>query len=511
MISSTPWLGLCLAGIAVYLIQHIAFRRNSVPLPPGPKPLPILGNLYDLPKEKAWFTYAEWGKRFGDIVHIHVFGQHIIILNSAKIAVEMLDKKGANYSDRPVLPFAGDILGFKYSLGLLSYGDSFREIRKRFHRIVGTRSAVEKYSDIETMEIRRFLKRVLAEPERLAAHIQLTVGTITLRIAYGYQVEEENDRLINLAEEAISIFVKASSPGAYLVDSIPILKYVPEWMPGAGFQRQARKWKAVIDELIDVPYDFVKSQMEAGIAPKSYTSVLLEGRMSSLSEEEVVAIKWSAMSFYSGGVHTASDIVATTVTAIHAMFLAMTLFPEVQKKAQAEIDAIVGLDRLPALSDRQSLPYMEALLRELHRWHPVCILGIPHRTSEDDVHNGYYIPKGSLVIANLWSMLSDPRTFSGPMEFRPERFLAQEGKQSEQDPHSIAFGFGRRICPGLQLASASVWLVTAMTLAAFNISKAVEGGVEITLELDFSRYPKLFKCSVQPRSAKALELIQQGI
>ena len=100
------------------------------------------------------------------------------------------------------------------------------------------------------------------------------------------------------------------------------------------------------------------------------------------------------------------------------MFLAMTLFPEVQRKAQVEIDAIVGPDRLPTLSDRQSLPYMEALLKEIHRWHPIAHLGkplyhlsmrlslvktgVPHRTSEDDIHNGYYIPKGSLVFANIW-------------------------------------------------------------------------------------------------------------
>ncbi|KAL4068367.1 cytochrome P450 [Scleroderma yunnanense] len=198
---------------------------------------------------------------------------------------------------------------------------------------------------------------------------------------------------------------------------------------------------------------------------------------------------------------------------MHSMFLAMTLFPEVQKKAQAEIDAIVGLDRLPTLSDRQCLPYMEALLKEIYRWHVVSRLGVAHRTSEDDIHDGYYIPKGSLVVANMWFMLRDPRSFSGPMEFRPERFLVCEGKQPEQDPRTICFGFGRRICPGLQLADASVWLLTAMTLAVFDITKALENGVEITPEVDHSSsqgvsHPKPFKCSIQPRSAKTLELIQ---
>ncbi|KAL4071144.1 cytochrome P450 [Scleroderma yunnanense] len=509
MTSSATWLGVCLASAAAYFIQRIVFKRSTPPLPPGPEPLPILGNLYDLPTEKPCITYTEWSKKFGDIVHIHVFGQHIILINSAKTAVEMLDKKSVKYSDRPVLPLAGDLLGCKRSLPLLSYGDTFRETRKRFHRTIGTRAAVEEYSDIETIEIHRFLKRVLAKPEQLVAHIRLTIGAVVLRIAYGYQVKEGSDHLVNLAEEAVGIFLKATAPGAFL--------YVPEWVPGAGFQKQAREWKAVMDELVDVPYNLVKSQVEAGVAPKSYTSVLLEGRVASLSEEEVLSIKWSAASFYGGTPSSASSPLSslTCVAAMHSMFLAMTLFPEVQKKAQAEIDAIVGLDRLPTLSDRQSLPYMEALVKEIHRWHVVSPLGVPHRTSEDDVHNGYYIPKGTIILANLWSMLHDPHSFSAPMEFRPERFLMIEGKQPEQDPRTICFGFGRRVTLGLQLADASVWLLTAMTLAVFDIKKAVEGGVEITPDVDPSSqgvsHPKPFKCSIQPRSAKALELIQQDI
>ncbi|KAL4069081.1 cytochrome P450 [Scleroderma citrinum] len=503
MTSSATWLGVCLASAAAYFIQRIVFKRSTPPLPPGPEPLPILGNLYDLPTEKPCITYTEWSKKFGDIVHIHVFGQHIILINSAKTAVEMLDKKSVKYSDRPVLPLAGDLLGCKRSLPLLSYGDTFRETRKRFHRTIGTRAAVEEYSDIETIEIHRFLKRVLAKPEQLVAHIRLTIGAVVLRIAYGYQVKEGSDHLVNLAEEAVGIFLKATAPGAFLVDSIPICKYTLGMLYAWELTfpcSEAREWKAVMDELVDVPYNLVKSQVEAGVAPKSYTSVLLEGRVASLSEEEVLSIKWSAASFYGGGADTASEIMS--VAAMHSMFLAMTLFPEVQKKAQAEIDAIVGLDRLPTLSDRQSLPYMEALVKEIHRWHVVSPLGVPHRTSEDDVHNGYYIPKGTIILANLWSMLHDPHSFSAPMEFRPERFLMIEGKQPEQDPRTICFGFGRRICPGgciflelrpitilsvtlgLQLADASVWLLTAMTLAVFDIKKAVEGGVEITPDVD---------------------------
>jgi len=193
----------------------------------------------------------------------------------------------------------------------------------------------------------------------------------------------------------------------------------------------------------------------------------------------------------------------------------MTLFPDVQKKAQAEIDAVVGTDRLPSFADRDSLPYIEALVKESLRWNVVVPTGIPHCVSEDDIHDGYYIPKGSWIMPNIWFMLNDPQTYANPSQFNPERFLDNDGKDPEREPRTICFGFGRRICPGLHLVDASIWLSTVMSLAVFDISKIVENGVELTPEVDSSSgaisHPKPFKCSIKPRSAKAIALIQQDV
>jgi hypothetical protein len=122
----------------------------------------------------------------------------------------------------------------------------------------------------------------------------------------------------------------------------------------------------------------------AGIAPKSFTSNLLEGR--TLSAEEDHIVKWSAASLYSGGADTVSPLFTylkyfeinfpQTVSAIYSLFLAMTLSPDAQKKAQAEIDAVVGSDRLPSFADRDSLPYVEALTKEILRWNAVVPTGM---------------------------------------------------------------------------------------------------------------------------------------
>ncbi|EGO01616.1 hypothetical protein SERLA73DRAFT_166166 [Serpula lacrymans var. lacrymans S7.3] len=496
MLDSVTWLDVSLAALAVFL--------PSLPLPPGPNRMPLLGNLLDMPSDKPWLTFADWGKKFGDISSAVVLGQHIIVLNAVKPAIDMLDKKSAVYSDRPVLPMGGELVGWKNTLVLLPYGDRFREYRKNFHRVIGTRANLEKYHQVEEVETHRFLQRVLAKPSDLSAQVRKTAGSIILRISHGYEVKETEDPFVQLADRAVAQFSASTATGAFMVDVMPALKHVPDWFPGAGFKVKAKEWSATLEEMVAMPYRFVKDQMAAGIAPPSFTSNLLDAK--SLSAEEEHVIKWSAASLYSGGADT-------TVSAIYSLYLAMQLYPEVQRKAQAEIDAVVGNDRLPTFADRESLPYVEALAKEVLRWNVVVPLAVPHRVTEDDVHEGYLIPKGSLIMPNIWYMLHDPRTYANPSEFDPSRFLKTEGKEPEVDPRTMCFGFGRRICPGLHLADASVFISCAMSLAVFNISKAVVNGVEVTPEVDPSSgtisHPKPFDCSIRPRSAKALALVQQ--
>ncbi|KAG0702313.1 cytochrome P450 [Suillus ampliporus] len=459
-----------------------------------------------MPHIKPWLTFADWGKKYGDISRIEVLGQHIIVVNSVKTAVDMMDKKSTIYSDRPVFHMAGELCGWKHIVTFIPYGEHFRQYRKHFHRIIGSRAALDIFKPIEELETHRFLKRVLATPDQLQAHIRHTAGAIILRISHGYEVKENNDPFIDLADRALDQFSRSTAPGAFMVDIVPLLAKVPEWFPGAGFKRIAREWHKTVEELAAAPHKFVKDQMAAGIALESFTSNLLEGRTVSMEEEHIV--KWTAASLYAGGADT-------TVSATYSLFLAMSLFPDVQRKAQAEIDAVVGPDRLPSFADRDSLPYIEALAKEVLRWNAVVPTSVAHRVTEDDIHDGYHIPKGSLIIANIWFMLNDPRTYADPSQFNPERFLAKDGKGPETDPRTICFGFGRRICPGLHLADASVWISTAMSLAVFDISKVIENGVEITPELDPSSgtisHPKPFKCSIKPRSSNATGLIQRDV
>jgi len=199
----------------------------------------------------------------------------------------------------------------------------------------------------------------------------------------------------------------------------------------------------------------------------------------------------------------------TTGATLIIFILAMVLHPEVQARAQAEIDEVVGTDRLPDLDDRDSLPYIEAIYRETLRWKPVVPTAIQHATTEEDVYNGHYIPKKALVIPNVWAMTQNPDKYPSPSSFNPSRFLDAEGNLIGDEP-SYVFGFGRRICPGRHLAKDSVWLAMVRILSMFRIEKTtdatgnmVEPNPEWTTGI--TSYPKAFPCRVVPRWEEVLK------
>ncbi|KIM37607.1 hypothetical protein M413DRAFT_258291 [Hebeloma cylindrosporum] len=430
----------------------------------------------------------------------------MIIVNSATIMDE-LDKKGAIYSDRPVLEMGGELVGYSQTLVLIAYGARFRTYRKHFSRYLGSPKPIQQLYPLVERESRRFLKRTLANHQDVLPHLRKLAGGIILRLTYGYEVQDGEDPFVNLIEHANDNFNAATVPGAFPVDFFPAMKKLPQWLPGMGFMKLAAEWAKDTARMVEVPYNYTKQQMAAGTAVPSFVSTSLEDE-SSLSADDIRDLRFAASSMYGGGADT-------TVSAEYAFYLAMVLYPEVQKKAQAELDAVVGNGRLPNFNDQPQLPYINAIVTEVLRWNSVAPTGVPHTAIEDGFVAGYFVPKGSLILANLWNMLHNPDVYPDPFTFDPERHIASPGKEAQQDPRKICFGYGRRICPGMHLAEASLYSCVSMSLAVFDIEKAVENGVPITPVHENTSgiisYPKPFKCVIKPRSEKAVSLIAEEL
>ncbi|KAJ7841198.1 cytochrome P450 [Mycena olivaceomarginata] len=489
----TTTIVLPLAGVLSLIVVRQLFRKQRGILPPGPTGLPVIGNVLDMPASTEWLTFAQWGKKWGGLCSVTLLGQPIVILNTGPV-----------FSTRPRLPMAGELVGYAQTLVLMPYGARFRTFRKYFAKTIGTPNVMRRFVPMAEAETHRCLKRLLSKPnaDSISAHVRKLTGALVLRITYGIEVQEEEDPFVTLIEKANDNFNIATAPGkfkcAFLVDVFPAMLNIPELL--APFKQTARVWARATKNMVEAPYLFVRRQMTAGTAPVSFVSSLLEDE-EKLSEEDVHDIKYTAASFYGGGADT-------TAASLYAFFLAMVLTPDVQYTAQAEIDSVVGSARLPCLADREQLPYISAIVTELLRWHSVAPLGVPHAAMEDTVVNGHLIPKGSVIIANLWNMLNDPETYPSPATFDPTRYLATV---PQRDPRTICFGFGRRACPGRELAETSVFLFVAMTLATFDITRGA-GSLPLHENTQGTiSHAKPFACVVKPRSERAIALISAEI
>ncbi|CCM01202.1 uncharacterized protein FIBRA_03250 [Fibroporia radiculosa] len=500
-LSALSLLDCAVVALTVILLKNVITGKRKGALPPGPKGWPIIGNALGMPTSHHWKTFTEWSEKWGEMTSFTIFGQPMVMLNSLEHAVELLNRRSTLYSDRPILLVAGKLVGWDQVITLAPYGAQHREHRRLLSRWAGTRSSVMRFAPIFEREVTKMIVRLAHQPDGLVEELKKMAGAIILDITYGYRVQNDDDPLVRVVDLAAANFSELTTPGACLADTFPILNYVPAWMPGAGWKRRAFAAARDTHSMLEIPYAMVMEQMAAGSAIHSFTSDSLEEKS---SEEHHNNVKSAAGVMYAAGA-------ATSVATMHSFFLAMICFPEVQKKAQLEIEAVVGTDRLPTLADRDSLPFVNALCTELHRWNPALPLGVTHRLIEDDVYEGYHFPKGTLFTVNVWKILHDSVNYKDPLEFNPDRFIASGEKESELDPRNVMFGFGRRVCTGIHLADATLFMACTRTLAIFNLSKPIENGRVIEPVVEYQTgtisHPPLFKCAITPRSAKAEALL----
>jgi len=295
-----------------------------------------------------------------------------------------------------------------------------------------------------------------------------------------------------------------------MVNYLPFLKYIPSWMPWLSYQPLAQTARRLGEKVKNDPINFVNDALREGTATRSLASGLLqemEKLTGSEREKKEAIIKSTLGSLFLAG----SD---ATVSSMACLFLSLVLSPHVQKRAQAELDVVVGRDRLPTLDDRPRLPYIEAICRELLRWQIVVPLGVAHMSSEDSVYRGFFIPKGSVLVANAWWILHDPEIYPDPEEFKPERFLNKDGSFRDDPTIALAFGAGKRICPGRHLVDAMLFIVASSVLSVFNVTNAKdENGREIpvraamTVRTGLIIHPEEFRCSISTRDKVAEDLI----
>ncbi|KAI6133452.1 cytochrome P450 [Pisolithus croceorrhizus] len=475
--------------------------RNGLPLPPGPRGLPLVGCLFDIDIASPWTTYERWGKHFGGISYCTLLGQEFVIINDEEMAHELLVKRSPTYSDRPYICM-NELFGLDFNTGLLPYGDEWRLHRKMFN-VAFSKTNSKKYETVQMGKVHQLLVNLLSTPLDYSDHFSTLSAAIIMAITYGYDVAPKDDPFVTNVVHLVELFIHAmTAERATLINTIPLLAHIPSWFPGGEFKRQAAECRALARKVLEDPV--------AGTATTSFVGDLLKMETgNSLVSSKDQTIKAVAATVFLGGAETT--------------------------KAQEEIDRVVGNDRLPEFKDRQNLPYVEAVLLEILRWHPINPMLLPHKTTAADVLHGMYIPKGKpyllivtlhltrlhegvTVLTNIWAMTRNEKRYPNPTAFIPERHLTTSGTLAG-GTSAPYFGLGRRSCPGRHVADQSLWASVVSILATLRIGKVRnEAGHEVDFTPEFTsgitsnvRHPKPFKCSIEPRSSKSAGLIYASV
>ncbi|KAF9078788.1 cytochrome P450 2 Le.CYP2 [Rhodocollybia butyracea] len=505
--SSSLWV---LSGTVVFAswLLYLLRRRQSFvgSYPPGPK-------SPSMPTLDAWIKYQEWGRKYGDLVYIRE--NNMLILNNTQVAVDLLDNRARIYSDRPTTNMM-KACGADGILSIQRYSNKWRRNRKLFQQIF-RQSTSNRFYAAQYMKIHQFLRSLTAVPEEFMQHTTSLSQGLMYAALYGLDISPK-DPLAQKAVETINLLGRVLVEPFPAVELFPWLRFMPSWFPGCGFQKIANNCVQAIKEADSIPFDKALNNWKTGTGTSLIAELVLESEGANIEDIKSMG----TTSFLA-----ASD---TTLSSIGSFLLTMTQYPDVQSKGRAEIDRVVGRDRLPTFEDRQSLPYVESIYREIMRMHPLFPLDSfmfqPKMTFTEVttflkvfetfaplcIDKLIYFRSGCVVVPNIWAMNRDPNVYPDPDKFMPERFLDSSigPFTSINDVH--AYGFGRRVCVGRYMADNTVWLAIASVLATLDLRKAKDDeGNEIDIlgeyTKTFLRHPEPFQSSITPRDVQARELI----
>ncbi|MCJ1371538.1 hypothetical protein MMC20_002756 [Loxospora ochrophaea] len=394
------------------------------------------------------------------------------VVTDRRLVKEVVDKKSTIYSHRPHSFVSHELITKGNHLLVMHYGPRWRVFRKLVHQHFMETMVESNHLQIVEAEARQLVRDYMLFPEEHMLHPKRFSNSISNSIVFGIRTRNTKgvymNRLYKLMEEWSKIMETGATPP---VDIFPWLKVLPERLFG-NYKKRAKAIGKQMEMLYDDALREVIKRRETGARLGSFVDRVLEG-------QEKNALPWDQLCFIGGVLmEGGSD---TSSSLILAIVQALIKNPEIQQKAQTEIDRVVGHERSPRWQDLDNLPYINMIVKEGHRWRPILPLCFPHALGEarvlDDWIDGKFLPKGTIVILNVWGMHMDDSKMENPSAFIPERFashpsLAPEyvaGKWEQRDHYG--YGAGRRACPGIHLAERNMFLSIAKLLWAFRFEE----------------------------------------
>ncbi|KAK4391928.1 cytochrome [Sesamum angolense] len=452
------------------IIHFLNSTTTTTNLPPGPKPLPLFGNWLQVGNDLNHRLIAAMSKTYGPVFLLKLGSRNLVVVSNPELANQVLHTQGVEFGSRPRNVVLDIFTGNGQDMVFTIYGEHWRKMRRIMTLPFFTNKVVQQYSDMWEDEMDLVLDDlrnnidVSKEGVVIRRRLQLMLYNIMYRMMFDAKFESQNDPLFIEATKFNSERSRLAQSFDYNYgDFIPLLRpflkgylkkcrdlqskrlaffnsYVEKRRKVMAENGQNRKLSCAIDHIID-------AQMKGEI-----------------SEENVLYIVEN--------INVAA--IETTLWSMEWAIAELANHPAIQCKIRDEISTVLKGQRVTE-SNLYQLPYLQATVKETLRLHTPIPLLVPHMNLEEAKLGGYTIPKESKVVVNAWWLANNPAWWKNPNEFRPERFMEEEGGTEaavaggKVDFRFLPFGMGRRSCPGIILALPILGLVTAKLVSKFEI------------------------------------------
>ncbi|KAK5017381.1 hypothetical protein LTR60_001962, partial [Cryomyces antarcticus] len=526
---------LAFIGFALIVFRLLRVGRRPSSYPPGPPTVPILGNIHQvsylpsalsdpalhahstltirkMPTRDAHLQFQKWAQEYGPVYSLMLGTKTLIVLSSDVAVKDLLDKRSGIYSSRQDMYVGMTLCSGDLRLLMMQYGPKWRGIRKMVHGLLNIQAA-KSYVPYQVLENKQMLYEMLVQPEQFLENIRRYSNSLTTSMVFGWRAPTYDNKDVKQLFEGFEQFSVINQTGtAALIDFFPILRRLPDWV--LPTQAKAKELHEKEKRLYVNHWLNCKKAIQAGTANPCFC-------VSMAKVQETEGFSDDQAGYISGTLLKAGS--DTTSSTLYGFVQAMVCFPEVQKRAQQEIDGVVGVSRLPTMEDEPNMQYIRGCVKESLRWKPTTILGaVPHAVTRDDEYMGFHIPKGAGVLNNVWGIHMDPTRYPDPRRYDPERYEDdfQNAGDAASNPDAskrdhFTFGAGRRICPGMHVAERSLFLGISRLLWAFNFEPALdEQGREVPpdpekLTQGFVCMPEPYKARITPRSSERAEMVRR--
>ncbi|XP_067683415.1 steroid 17-alpha-hydroxylase/17,20 lyase-like isoform X2 [Haliotis asinina] len=478
------------AGVAVYLVTKKRYK-----LPPGPRGWPLLGNLFDFQNTTMYEKLNDWKSKYGPVIMFHMGPERMVSLNSIEVVLEALVKRQADFAGRPQSYSSLLISDGGRNIMLGQYSPTWK-----LHRKLATK-ALRYFMTGTRLEVgveRSLSKGIeLMKQQKGAFNPHSIISLIVFNIINNMCFNETcdlGDTRFNDMISGLDAFLHEFGNGV-LEDVIPPLRLFP-----------TQQLKRLV-KLADQFFDYLRRDIETHRRTfskdniRDFCDAMLLAQEEAREEEdpEVMSqitdshVTMTMFDIMEAGVDTSRYTLLWTI-------LYLAIHPEIQDKVHEEVDQALGERQYPRVSDRNDLPYTDAVLHESMRISTVPPLGQPHTTLRDTKVGDYDIPEGTIVIINHYALHHDPEQWRDPKVFRPERFLDETGKMAPKPESWLPFSAGRRVCLGESVAKPELHLLLAGIMRHFKIS--LPSGTKLNFESyggSFANVPRDFNIVAESR------------